>query len=86
MLKHEDARRTDGEDSESGQIVPLYNPRIQRWAEHFQETEEHAFEVTGLSAQGLATIARLQMNNPDLVNIRRLLAELGIHWRVERSE
>lgn len=76
----------DGEDSESGQIVPLFNPRRQRWAEHFQWTEERSFEVTGISAQGRATIVRLQMNKPDLANIRRLLAELGIHWRVSEGE
>lgn len=76
---------TQGEDPESGRTVPLFNPRTQRWAEHFQWTEGRSFEVTGISAQGRATVARLQMNTSDLVSIRRLLAELGIRWRVEHS-
>ena len=73
----------EGEDPASGQQVALFNPRTQRWEDHFQWAAQSSFAIVGLSAQGRATIARLQMNHPDLVNIRRLLATLGIPWRAE---
>lgn len=73
----------DAEDPVSGEHVSLFNPRTQRWGEHFQWSVQHAFEIVGTSAQGRATVARLQMNHPDLVSIRRLLAELGLQWRSE---
>lgn len=76
----------DGEDPASGQRVTLFNPRTQRWLDHFQWSVQRPFEIIGTSAQGRATLARLQMNHPDLVNIRRLLDELGISWRVEAGE
>jgi hypothetical protein len=74
---------TDGEDAESGQPAPLFNPRTHLWTEHFQWSEQTPFEVIGISAQGRATVSRLQMNHPDLINIRRLLAALGVPWRLD---
>ena len=74
---------TDGEDPESGQRVPLFNPRTQRWEDHFQWSTQRSFEIVGTSVHGRATIAQLQMNHADLVSIRRLLAALDISWRVE---
>jgi hypothetical protein len=73
----------DGEDPISGQMVALFNPRTQAWADHFQWSEQRPFEIEGITAHGRATVVRLQMNHPDLVGIRRLLAELGLPWRVE---
>ena len=67
----------------SGQAVALFNPRTQAWADHFQWSEQRSFEVEGITAHGRATVVRLQMNHPDLVSIRRLLAELGLPWRAE---
>jgi hypothetical protein len=75
----------DGEDPASGQRVALFNPRTQRWEEHFQWSAQHPFEMVGISAYGRATVVRLQMNHPDLVSIRRLLAGLGLPWRSEAS-
>ena len=73
---------TDGEDSESGQLVALFNPRTQIWGDHFRWSEEPPFMLVEVSTCGRATIARLQMNHPDLVSIRRLLDGLGISWKV----
>lgn len=73
----------EGEDPESGQRVSLFNPRTQRWEDHFQWSAQRSFEIVGISVHGRATIARLHMNHADLVSIRRLLAELDISWRVE---
>lgn len=73
------AHRT-GEDPVSGHPMALFNPRTQRWTDHFQWAIAPAYVVVGRSAHGRATIARLQMNHPDLVSIRRLLAILGLPW------
>jgi hypothetical protein len=73
----------DGEDPESGQRVALFNPRTQKWEDHFQWPAQHPFILEGISALGRATVAQLHMNHPDLVSIRRLLAELGLSWRAE---
>jgi hypothetical protein len=73
---------TDGEDSELGQLVALFNPRTQTWGDHFHWSEEPPFVLVGISACGRATVVRLQMNHPDLVSIRRLLDGLGISWKV----
>jgi HNH endonuclease len=73
----------DGEDPVSGQTIVLFNPRIQAWEEHFQWSERSPFEIEGITAHGRATVVRLQMNHPNLVNIRRLLAALDLPWRAE---
>ncbi len=73
----------DGEDPESGQRIALFNPRTQVWSEHFQWSEQHSFTIIGLSGCGRATVSRLSMNHSNLISIRRLLAELGLSWRVE---
>jgi HNH endonuclease len=75
----------DGEDPLSGQVVALFNPRTQAWADHFQWSAQRPFEIEGITAQGRATVIRLQMNHSDLVSIRCLLAQLGLPWRVEAS-
>ena len=61
----------DGNDPVSGQAIALFNPR----------TGQRPFEIEGITAHGRVTVVRLQMNHPDLVSIRRLLAELGLSWR-----
>lgn len=75
----------DGEDPESGQRVTLFNPRTQTWEEHFRRSEQLPFALVGISVCGRATVARLQMNHPNLMSIRRLLAELGLSWRAAAS-
>jgi len=65
-------------DPESGLPVPLYNPRTQVWADHFEWTDSHGITLVGRTACGRATIACLQMNHPDMLTTRALLAELGI--------
>jgi hypothetical protein len=75
----------DGADPTSGQRVALFNPRTQRWEEHFQWSTQRPFELEGLSIYGRATVARLQMNHSNLISIRRLLAALGVPWNAEAS-
>ncbi|OKH52803.1 HNH endonuclease [Calothrix sp. HK-06] len=54
---------TETIDPLSGETVPLFNPRTQKWTEHFAWSLDGT-RVEGLTAVGRATVARLRMNNP----------------------
>jgi HNH endonuclease len=62
----------------SGDLVPLYNPRINQWSEHFQWTENFTL-IVGLTPIGRATIICLKLNRLGLVNLRKLLVAFGKH-------
>ena len=68
----------DGEDPESRHSLPLLHPRFDSWAEHFQWSLQSVGLLEAKTARGRVTIARLQMNNPDLIATRRLLAAFGL--------
>jgi hypothetical protein len=65
-------------DPESGERVALFNPRTQVWSDHFQWSDHRPLEVEGKTACGRATIARLQMNHPHMLAVRRLVVQLGV--------
>src|SRR5258708_5998221 len=65
--------RTHASDPETGDLVPIFNPRTQNWADHFRWSETDRVVVEGTTPCGRATIALLEMNDPDLLFIRRLL-------------
>lgn len=69
------AARTAGRDPVTGDSVPLFHPRRDRWSQHFQWAEN--WKLVGLSAKGRATIRALKINRPEAVRIRRLLERLG---------
>jgi hypothetical protein len=61
------ARKT-ATDPESGEEVPLFNPRTQSWAEHFRWAVEI---MVPLTATGRATVAALAINRPLILAIRQ---------------
>ena len=63
-----------GLDPESGTVVRLFHPRRDTWADHFRWSGD---ELLGLTPVGRATVAVLQMNQPDLLILRRLLRQEG---------
>ncbi len=65
-------------DSISQQTVPLFNPRLQRWREHFQWDEERV-RIQGLTPVGRATVEALSLNHPLLLQVRRKWVEVGWH-------
>lgn len=69
------ARRT-AIDPATGEEVTLFNPRRERWSEHFAWRE---VELLGLTATGRATIAALALNRPLILAIRHEEAALGRH-------
>ena len=64
-----------GFDPQTGELTRLYNPREQRWEEHF--TIQSDMRIHGLTAQGRTTVRVLQMNDEDRLENRQLLAEIG---------
>lgn len=59
--------RTEAADPGSGVLSPLFNPRRDRWDEHFQWDDYH---VIGLTPIGRATVAALEFNHPRRLLIR----------------
>jgi hypothetical protein len=65
-------------DPETGESAPLYNPRRDRWAEHFAWWGDSS-EVRGLTPTGRATVTLLELNRSGVVNLRRALVTFGLH-------
>jgi hypothetical protein len=61
-------------DPQTGQIVPLFNPRTQSWHDHFRHD---GAVIIALSPQGRATERLLQLNQIDRVLLRRELISAG---------
>ena len=58
-------------DLNTGTLVRLFNPRIDDWSSHFEVV---AGRTIGRTPEGRVTVELLQMNRPDLVQLRRLLS------------
>ena len=65
-------------DPVTTQLVDLFHPRTQRWQDHFT-WDEHFERILGLTATGRATVEALQLNRPELINLRQLLYVAGEH-------
>lgn len=64
-----------GIDPQSGRLVRLFNPRRDRWARHF------AWDgpiLVGRTTMARATIAVLDINEPDAVTVRAALIDEGV--------
>jgi 5-methylcytosine-specific restriction endonuclease McrA len=70
--------KVEGTDPLNRSLVPLFNPRKQRWAEHFVWSDDFTLLI-GLTPTGRATVVTLQMNHQKMVNLRRLLGLAGLH-------
>jgi hypothetical protein len=69
---------TSAPDPETHEPVPLFNPRTQSWAEHFEWIQNGQI-VRGLTPNGRATAVRLRMNQPRIVEARSLWILAGVH-------
>jgi hypothetical protein len=75
---------TDGPDPVSGDTARFFHPRQDNWADHFEWSADHAGELVGKTPTGRATVAGLRINDPDMVALRVLLAELTLFPEVTR--
>lgn len=62
-------------DTETKSIVPLYNPRRDRWEDHFQIIEHR---ILGRTPTGRITSRLLQWNRKDRVDERISLSRAGL--------
>lgn len=62
-------------DPATGQLTPLFHPRIHIWREHFRMDGVH---VVGQTEIGRATAHFLQLNSTDRITERAELARAGI--------
>ncbi|HVO71043.1 MAG TPA: HNH endonuclease signature motif containing protein [Aggregatilineaceae bacterium] len=69
---------THGRDPVTGEEIRLFNPRTQRWAEHFAWSEDGT-QIVGLTPCGRATVVVLQLNNVIAVMVRREWVAAGWH-------
>jgi hypothetical protein len=63
---------------DSTEVVALFNPRVDRWEDHFQWSAADPTILEAKTARGRATLLLLQMNLPNMVDIRRLLVALNL--------
>jgi hypothetical protein len=61
-------------DPETGQFSLLFNPRTQRWHDHFRFSEGI---LVGLTPEGRTTVQLLQMNRHERVQERQQLVIVG---------
>jgi len=62
-------------DSITGQIVPFFHPRKQRWHDHFRLEDA---SIVPLTPVGRVTVRLLQLNHPDRIEERRILLDAGV--------
>ncbi len=70
--------RTHAADPETGETVPLFNPRQQVWSEHFRWNENFTV-ILGTSPTGRATVKQLRLNRDILINQRIVYRAFGVH-------
>ena len=63
-------------DPVAGELVALFNPRTQRWSEHFKL---NGGRIVPLTPVGRATENILRLNLPDRVEARERWAALGLY-------
>lgn len=72
------ARATSAIDPETNEMTPLFNPRTQVWAEHFEWMADGLI-LRGLTPVGRATIERLKINQERVIDARILWVFSGLH-------
>ncbi len=72
------ASRTEAEDPLTGELVPLFHPRLQGWSDHFRWSPD-GIRVEGLTQTGRATVIALRMNREGILSARRRWVMVGWH-------
>jgi hypothetical protein len=62
-------------DPDNGRLTPLFNPRREKWTNHFRVDAEA--RLVGLTPDGRTTIWLLEMNAPLLIALRESLIAEG---------
>lgn len=68
-----------GVDIESGERVPLFNPRIDVWTDHFAWSSDF-LRIIGLTSVGRVTVAALHLDSdPIAIEVRSYWVAAGWH-------
>lgn len=71
--------KTTGVDPETGEEVPLFNPRTQDWFQHFAWSDD-GIRIIGRSAVGRTTVQALRLSDdPDVLTVRSYWVLAGWH-------
>lgn len=70
--------KTSALDKKTEKVVPLYNPRKDKWIEHF-DWDNDKFLIVGKTSIGRATVDTLDLNRESNLNLRALLYLVGLH-------
>ncbi len=70
--------KTHARDPQSNRLIRLFNPRRQKWSQHFAWSDDY-LHIVGLTATGRATIEALKLNREELVNLRGVSLLSGNH-------
>ena len=70
--------KVGGVDVITGRHSRLFNPRRDRWHDHFAWSEDCTI-IIGLTPVGRATVEELRLNRPGLRELRRVLFAAGEH-------
>lgn len=77
---------TAAPDPQTGELVPLFNPRTQTWLAHFRWIDNGS-QIEGITAIGRATAIRFKMNRPQIVTARQRWVLAGFHPpKMDREE
>jgi hypothetical protein len=60
------------------QFAPIFNPRLHNWEEHFSWSTDYC-EILGQTPTGRASVQALRLNRNGVMNLRRLLGQVGEH-------
>lgn len=63
-------------DPETGELLPILNPRIHLWNDHFSLSDGL---IVSHSPIGRVTVLVLQLNRPDRVEVRKVLMRGGLY-------
>lgn len=72
------SHRTFVVDFETGETVLFFNPRKDKWNEHFAWSKDF-LEIIPLTAKGRVTVKALRLNRKGLTNLRKILHLVGKH-------
>jgi HNH endonuclease len=65
-------------DPVSDKTISLFNPRTQKWSQHFAWSEDGIY-IFGLTACGRGTVVALQLNNVYALTVRQAWTSVGWH-------
>jgi hypothetical protein len=78
MCNNFKAAQTEAIDPETGQRIRLFNPRRQKWTDHFAWSDDGT-RILGRTPWGRATVIALQLNNIIAVMVRAEWVAAGWH-------